>query len=88
MAPIHLKAAQGTPVAKLIVQPGVVLVLAHFLVDGACALFEHCQHSGLSKHKSPECIQFVDELPRNSTGKVLKTELRERFCRRQTEEKP
>ena len=52
------------------------------------SLFEHCQHSGLSKHKSPECIQFVDELPRNSTGKVLKTELRERFCRRQTEEKP
>ena len=31
-------------VAKLIVQPGVVLVLAHFLVDGARALFEHCKH--------------------------------------------
>ncbi|GAB3223779.1 class I adenylate-forming enzyme family protein [Mycolicibacterium hippocampi] len=52
------------------------------------SLFEHCQDSGLSKHKSPECIEFVDELPRNSTGKVLKTELRARFCRRQTEEKP
>ncbi|WP_370328937.1 class I adenylate-forming enzyme family protein [Mycolicibacterium hippocampi] len=52
------------------------------------SLFERCQDSGLSKHKSPECIEFVDELPRNSTGKVLKTELRARFCRRQTEEKP
>lgn len=51
------------------------------------SLFEHCQESGLSKHKSPECIEFVDELPRNSTGKVLKAELRERFCRRPTEER-
>ena len=51
------------------------------------SLFEHCQGSGLSNHKSPERIEFVEALPRNSTGKVLKTELRARFCRLQTEER-
>lgn len=44
------------------------------------SLFEHCQRSGLSKHKSPEQVEFVDSLPRNLAGKVLKNELRARFC--------
>ncbi|MGV0643703.1 AMP-binding protein [Mycolicibacterium sp. XJ2546] len=45
-------------------------------------LAEHCQASGLSKHKSPERLEVVDELPRNLTGKVLKNELRARFAPR------
>jgi len=43
------------------------------------SIFDHCQAQGLSKHKSPERLELVDALPRNLTGKVLKTELRARF---------
>jgi non-ribosomal peptide synthetase component E (peptide arylation enzyme) len=43
------------------------------------ALAEHCQAQGLSRHKSPERVEIVDALPRNLTGKVLKTELRARY---------
>lgn len=43
------------------------------------SLAEHCQSHGLSKHKSPERLELIDELPRNLTGKVLKNELRRRF---------
>src|SRR6478735_5773011 len=43
------------------------------------SLAEHCQSHGLSKHKSPERLELIDELPRNRTGKVLKNELRLRF---------
>jgi acyl-CoA synthetase (AMP-forming)/AMP-acid ligase II len=34
---------------------------------------------GLMKQKLPERIEFVDALPRNPTGKVLKKDLRERY---------
>ena len=43
-------------------------------------LAEHCAAQGLSRHKSPERLELVDELPRNLTGKVLKNELRARFA--------
>ena len=43
-------------------------------------LAKHCQDLGLSKHKSPERLEVVGELPRNLTGKVLKNELRARFA--------
>ncbi|RAU99330.1 cyclohexanecarboxylate-CoA ligase [Mycobacterium colombiense] len=56
------------------------VVVAH--ADAAVtlsSLFEHCQAHGLSKHKAPERLELIDALPRNLTGKVLKTELRARF---------
>ena len=34
--------------------------------------------SNLAGYKVPRDVEFVDELPRTSTGKVLKRELRER----------
>jgi fatty-acyl-CoA synthase len=34
--------------------------------------------SNLARYKVPRDVEFVDELPRNATGKVLKRELRER----------
>jgi acyl-CoA synthetase (AMP-forming)/AMP-acid ligase II len=43
------------------------------------SLAEHCGAMGLSRHKSPERLEFVDALPRNLTGKVLKAELRARY---------
>ncbi len=38
----------------------------------------HCIRH-LAKFKVPQSVEFVDVLPRNATGKVLKRELRERF---------
>ena len=35
--------------------------------------------SQLAKYKTPKGVAFVDALPRNAAGKVLKRELRERF---------
>jgi acyl-coenzyme A synthetase/AMP-(fatty) acid ligase len=41
----------------------------------AQALIEHCR-TALAGYKKPKHVFFVDALPRNSTGKVLKNELR------------
>jgi long-chain acyl-CoA synthetase len=41
----------------------------------AQALIEHCR-AQLAGYKKPKHVFFVDALPRNSTGKVLKNELR------------
>ena len=35
--------------------------------------------SKLASYKAPTYFAFVDELPRNPMGKVLKTELRKRY---------
>jgi acyl-CoA synthetase (AMP-forming)/AMP-acid ligase II len=57
--------------AVVVPRPGATVTLS--------SVFEHCQARGLSKHKTPERLETVDALPRNLTGKVLKTELRSRF---------
>jgi acyl-CoA synthetase (AMP-forming)/AMP-acid ligase II len=41
---------------------------------------EYCAQAGLMKQKTPEQLELVDELPRNPTGKVVKTVLRERYA--------
>ncbi|MGW4437737.1 acyl-CoA synthetase [Streptomyces sp. NPDC004596] len=41
-------------------------------------LTEHVRHK-LAPFKAPKRVLFVDELPRNASGKVLKRELRDRF---------
>jgi acyl-CoA synthetase (AMP-forming)/AMP-acid ligase II len=38
-------------------------------------LREHCR-THLASYKAPAYIAFIDELPRNPMGKVLKTDLR------------
>ena len=40
-------------------------------------LIEHCRPH-IASYKKPKHIRFLDELPRNSSGKVVKRELRER----------
>ncbi|NDJ52144.1 MAG: long-chain fatty acid--CoA ligase [Chloroflexi bacterium] len=42
------------------------------------AIIHHCRHN-LAKFKVPQSVAFIDELPRNAAGKVLKRELREQF---------
>lgn len=57
--------------AVVVACPGATVTLS--------SVSEHCQARGLSKHKTPERLEIVDVLPRNLTGKVLKTKLRDRF---------
>jgi len=40
--------------------------------------------ANLASYKAPREIEFLDELPRNATGKVLKRELHEREAQTQT----
>ena len=41
-------------------------------------VFDHCQ-GRLARFKQPKAVQFIDEIPRNPSGKILKFLLRERF---------
>ena len=41
-------------------------------------IFDHCQGK-LARFKQPKAVEFIDEIPRNPTGKVLKRVLREQF---------
>ena len=43
------------------------------------AVIEHCRER-IASYKKPKYVRFVQALPRNSTGKVLKFELREGFA--------
>jgi fatty-acyl-CoA synthase len=56
------------PVAFVVLRPGAAV--------GAEVLVEHCR-SALARFKVPKAVTFVDTLPRNPSGKVLKRELRE-----------
>ena len=40
---------------------------------------EHLIGKGLRKQALPEQLEFLDVLPRNPTGKVVKYELREQY---------
>ena len=53
------------------------------VVKGEDALTEdevigHC-NGKLARFKLPKAVRFIDEIPRNPTGKVLKRVLRERY---------
>ncbi|HEV3226297.1 MAG TPA: AMP-binding protein [Acidimicrobiales bacterium] len=47
-------------------------------LDELCA---YLLERGLMKQKLPEQLEFIDALPRNPTGKVLKFELRDRYAK-------
>jgi acyl-CoA synthetase (AMP-forming)/AMP-acid ligase II len=44
------------------------------------AMTAWCADHGLMTQKVPEQLEFVDVLPRNPSGKVIKYELRDRFA--------
>jgi fatty-acyl-CoA synthase len=57
--------------------------LAILVLKPECALepeavIAHCR-AHLAKYKTPKAVVFVDALPRNAAGKVLKRELRARY---------
>jgi fatty-acyl-CoA synthase len=55
------------PVAFVVVRQDTTVTTA--------ALLDHC-HAQLARFKVPKAITFLDALPRNPSGKVLKRELR------------
>jgi acyl-CoA synthetase (AMP-forming)/AMP-acid ligase II len=58
------------PVAFVVLRPDSTVT--------ADALLEHCR-SRLARFKLPREISFLDALPRNPSGKVLKRDLRARW---------
>ena len=57
-----------------------VIVLADGVTTLTLAdLGEFCAANGLAKQKVPEQIEFVDQLPRNAMGKILKQDLRKKY---------
>jgi acyl-CoA synthetase (AMP-forming)/AMP-acid ligase II len=44
-------------------------------------VIEYCKNH-LASYKKPQSVEFVEALPRNPSGKVLKTELREPYDHR------
>jgi acyl-CoA synthetase (AMP-forming)/AMP-acid ligase II len=56
---------------------GLALVVADDALDTA-AVFAFCRER-LANYKVPRRVEFVDALPRNPSGKVLKAQLREEY---------
>jgi acyl-CoA synthetase (AMP-forming)/AMP-acid ligase II len=59
-------------------EPKAIVVLKKGQAATAEEIMEFCRHR-LSSFKRPRYVAFVDELPRTSTGKVLKRDLRARY---------
>ncbi len=59
-------------------QPRAVVVLKHGAKATAEEIMEHCR-TRLSSFKKPQSVVFVDTLPRNPMGKILKRVLRQEY---------
>ncbi|MDD5038828.1 MAG: long-chain-fatty-acid--CoA ligase [Dehalococcoidales bacterium] len=60
--------------------PMCVIVLKQGLSATPEELIEHC-HTQLASFKRPRAVAFIDELPRNPMGKVLRRVLREKYSK-------
>jgi fatty-acyl-CoA synthase len=69
----------ATPHPKWIEAVTAVVVLKPDARASAEELIQH-SHQRLAPFKVPKVVHFVDDLPRNASGKILKRELRKRFC--------
>jgi acyl-CoA synthetase (AMP-forming)/AMP-acid ligase II len=67
----------GQPSAKWGESPLALVVRGDAVLCEADVLV-HC-HGKLARFKQPKVVRFVDEIPRNPAGKILKRILRERF---------
>jgi len=58
--------------AVVVPEPGRTITLAQ--------VAEHCRAEGVARQKHPEQLEIIDVLPRNSMGKILAQQLRDRFA--------
>ncbi len=68
----------GMPSAKWGESAAAIVVAKPDRELGEHEILEFCQGK-LARYKQPRCVHFVDEIPRNPTGKILKRILREQF---------
>ncbi len=59
-------------------EPRAIVVLKKGQTATSDELMEHCRQN-LASFKRPRSVVFIDELPRTSTGKILKRVLRDQF---------
>ena len=67
----------GMPDARYGQEIMACVVLAPDATVDSAELYEYAKDK-LAAYKYPRSIEFLDELPRNATGKILKRELHER----------
>ena len=65
-------------ITRKIAQQKVAALIAEGEQLAAQALIEHCRNR-IAGYKKPKYVMFVDALPRNSSGKVLKYQLKAGF---------
>jgi fatty-acyl-CoA synthase len=70
-------AVVGRPDARWGEVPVAYVVLTPAATTTPEDLIEHCRRQ-LARFKIPKAVEFIDALPRNPSGKVLKRELRDR----------
>jgi len=68
----------GLPSEKWGETPAAIVVAAGDEVPTSAEVIDFC-HDKLAAYKVPRVVEFVDEIPRNLTGKILKRILREQF---------
>ena len=71
-------AAIAVPHPNWVEVPAIFVVPAHGATIDPAAVIAHCD-GRLGRFKVPKAVYFLDELPRNPSGKVLKRELRDRI---------
>jgi fatty-acyl-CoA synthase len=71
-------AVVGVPHPRWVETPLAVVVPAADAEVSEEELIEHCRER-LAGYKKPSAVVFVDILPRNAAGKVLKRELRDLY---------
>ena len=68
----------GLPSEKWGETPAAIVVVAGDEVPTSGEVIDFCREK-LAGYKVPCVVEFVDEIPRNLTGKILKRVLREQF---------
>ena len=68
----------GVPDERWVEVGRAIVVLRPGATETEQDVIRHCVER-LAKFKVPKSVVFVDELPHNATGKILKRELRERY---------
>jgi acyl-CoA synthetase (AMP-forming)/AMP-acid ligase II len=68
----------GVPDEKWVERVHAVITLREGQNASADEVMAFCKEH-LARYKAPRSVEFVDSLPRNPQGKILKRELRERY---------